>query len=154
MADKMMRIAGRTSEGTAVAMSADTNGNIGTTRKWGVDVVTLFSSDVTTTEEQRTTNIDLSEYPIVSLRITNRTGVSISVTPLVDLFDNSNGYELKDASGGSLSISVPNSGSYLMLTPNDAPWLNYLKYLRLKFSATETPTATTPRVRIDAVVRK
>lgn len=154
MADKMMRIAGRTTGGTAVPMLADSNGNIGTVRKWSTDIIELFNGSVSTTDAQRTTNIDLSEYPIVSIRITNRTGVPITLTPLVDLYNNNNGYELLDASGGSLSVTIPKTSNFVMLTPHDTPWLNYIKYLRLKFMASETPTASTPTVEINAVVRR
>lgn len=154
MADKMMRIAGRTSGGIAVPMKADTDGNINTVRNWKTDIITLYSGSVPNTDSIRTTNTDLSEYPIISLRVTNRTGVSIILTPLVDLYNNNNGYELRDKDGGSLSVEIPYTSHFVVLTPSDTPWLNYVKYLRMKFSASATPTAETPTVEIYAVVRK
>lgn len=154
MADKMMRIAGRTSAGVAVPMRADADGNIGTNRTWKTDIITLYSGAVSDTSAIRTTNTDLSEYPIVSLRITNRTGVSIVLTPLVDLYNNNNGYELMDIDGESLAIEIPHSNHFVVISPTNAPWLNYIKYLRMSFAASATPTAGTPTVEIYAVVRK
>lgn len=154
MADKMMRIAGRTSGGVAVPMSADDNGRINTNRHWNTELISLYVGAVTNTDEIRAEKIDMSEYPIISIRITNRTGVPILITPLVDLYNTNNGYELKDIDGSSLAVEIPSSNHFCIMHPGNTPWLNYVKYLRLKFAATETPTENSPSVEIIAVVRK
>lgn len=154
MADKMMRVAGRTSGGVAVPMSADDNGRINTNRHWNTELISLYTGGVTNTDEIRAEKIDMSEYPIISIRITNRTGVPILITPLIDLYNNNNSYELKDIDGSSLAVEIPYSNHYCIMYPANTPWLNYVKYLRLKFAATATPTVESPTVEITAVVRR
>lgn len=153
MAD-IMKIGGKTPSNTVAGVSVDADGKINTNRTWNTDIIQLFSDTVSDTNEKRTTNIDCSNYPIISLRITNRTGVPITITPLVDLYNNDNGYALLDKDGGSLSLDIPATNSFITILPTEVSWLNYVKYLRLKFVATDTPTASEPTVGIYAVVRK
>lgn len=154
MANTMMKIAGKTSDNTAKGVKVNDNGNIETVKKWDAEIITLFNDSVSDTTEKRTANVDLSSYPLVSLRVTNRTGVPVVITPLVDLYNTDNGYSLTDVDGSALSIEFAPNNAYAVITPSDAQWLNYIKYCRLKIKASETPTASSPKVEIDAVVRK
>lgn len=152
MADKMMRIAGRTSGGTAVPMLAGSDGSISTTRKWNVVQTEIFNENISDTENHTMTVVDVSEYPIVSLRITNRTGVPVTIIPKMDL-NSGNNYDLIGSDGSSLGIVIPHSANYCIITPNDAPWLNYLHYLKLRVIAAKTPTAQIPLVNVTLIAR-
>lgn len=153
MADKMMRIAGRTSGGTAAAVKTDSDGRIDTIKSWGISKLTLYSGALSDTTAITTTNTDVSEYPLVSLRITNRTGVPVTITPLTDIVTSS-GWKLVDVDGSPLTIELAPTSNYIVITPTDAPWLNYIKNLRLSVQATATPSADTPTIEIYAMVRK
>ena len=150
----VMKIGGKTPSNTVKGVNVDANGNLITSRLWDESILTLYSDSVADTSEKRTVNTDLSSYPLVSLRITNRTGVSVKVTPLVDLYNTDNGYSLTDIDGSELSFEVAPNNAFAIITPVEAPWLNYVKYLRFKFRALETPSADTPTLSIYAVVRK
>lgn len=150
----MMKIGGKTPSNTVKGVAVNADGKLDTVRTWGADIISLFSDTVDDTSAHRTTNLDLSSYPLVSLRVTNRTGVPIVLRPLVDLFNNDNGYALTDVDGANLAIELAPNNAFAIITPADAPWLNYIKYLRMSFAASETPTASSPKVEISAVVRK
>lgn len=150
----MMKIGGKTPSDTVKGIAVNADGKLDTVRTWGADIISLFDDTVDDTSEHRTTNLDLSSYPLVSLRVTNRTGVSIVLTPLVDLYNNDNGYALTDVDGASLTVEIAPNNAYAIIAPYEHPWLNYIKYLRMRFAASETPTASSPKVEISAVVRK
>lgn len=140
MSDKMMRIAGRTSGGTAVPMAADANGNIGTTRTWKKEWVVITESPM----EIRDTSVhdlsakDVSGIPLFSLRILNRLGVPVTLGFKTDV-NTTNGYSLLNPDATSRSITVAPANSYIMITPEDLPMLNYIRYLRITIKATSAP---------------
>ncbi len=139
MADKMMRIAGRTSGGTAVPMLADTDGNIGTTRKWKKEWVTIQSAlQIRDTSDHDVDAYDVSGIPTFSLRVLNRVKVPITIWLRTDV-NTSNGYALCDKDGVDQSITIAPTNSYVVITPDDWPVLNYVRYLRLTIKAQSTP---------------
>lgn len=143
MADKMMRIAGRTSGGTAVPMLADSNGNIGTTRAWKKEWVTIQTSlEIRDTSSHSLPVMDVSEIPTYSLRFLNRLGVPVTITFLSDVNQN-NGYSLIDSNAVGKSITLQPTNDYIIITPEDCPILNYIQLLRLKVKASSTPSSGT-----------
>lgn len=138
MADKMMRIAGRTANGTAVPMLADTSGNISTTRVWKRAWVSVIEP----TQVRDTNNVegtlDLRDVSMCSLRITNRLGVPVSIRFKTDI-NTTNGYELVDTDGASIIITVQPTNNYVIITPEDLPLLNYVQYLRVVAKASSAP---------------
>ena len=143
MADKMMRIAGRTSGGTAVPMLADANGNIATTRTWKKEWVSLLAATaVTDANAHDVTAYDVSGIPMFSLRVCNRTGVDVTLSFKTDV-NTSNGYTLCDADQADYAITIASSSRYTIITPEDLPILNYIKYLRIVYKAASTPSSGT-----------
>lgn len=141
MADKMMRIAGRTSGGTAVPMLADANGNIGTTRAWKKEWVTIQSGlEIRDTSEHDLPVMDVSEIPTYSLRLLNRLGVPVTITFLSDITQ-TNGYSLIGSDAVSKSITLQPANGYIIITPEDCPILNYIRFLRLSVKASSTPSS-------------
>ena len=147
MADKMMRIAGRTSDGVAKPFLVDNNGNVGTTRTWEKTWVTIQENvEIRDTSEHNLTTFDSSGVPMLSLRILNRlkdsdnNGVPVTVRFLTDV-NTSNGYGLVDTDGASKSITIQPVYDYVIITPEDMPLLNYACYIRLSVKAQSTPTS-------------
>ena len=144
MADKMMRIAGRTSNGSAVPMLADSNGNIATTRTWKKEWVSITSSamEIRDTTSHDLDPVDVSGIPLYSLRILNRLGVPITLRFKTDV-NTSNGYGLHNPDATAKAITVAPTQSYIMITPDDLPLLNYVKLLRMTVTASEVPNSGT-----------
>lgn len=147
MADKMMRIAGRTSGGVAKPFLVDNNGNVGTTRTWEKTWVTIQENvEIRDASEHNLTAFDSSGVPMLSLRILNRlkdsdnNGVPVTVRFLTDV-NTSNGYGLVDTDGASKSITIQPVYDYVIITPEDMPLLNYVSYIRLSVKAQSTPTS-------------
>lgn len=147
MADKMMRIAGRTSGGVAKPFLVDNNGNVGTTRTWEKTWVTIQENvEIRDTSEHNLTAFDSSGVPMLSLRILNRlkdsdnNGVPVTVRFLTDV-NTSNGYGLVDTDGAGKSITIQSVNDYVIITPEDMPLLNYVRYIRLSVKAQSTPTS-------------
>lgn len=149
MADKMMRIAGRTSAGTAVAMSADASGNVGTTRKWKKEWINLHSSplEIRDTSALLLDAYDVSDIPLYSLRVLNRLKVPITLSLRTDV-NTTNGYRLVDKDGVVQSITIPYNNDYFAITPEDWPILNYIRYLRITIKAQTAPTEGSAEVSI------
>lgn len=143
MADKMMRIAGRTSGGIAVPMLADANGNIGTTRAWKKEWVTIQPAlEIRDTSSHNLPVMDVSEIPTYSLRLLNRLGVPVTITFLTDVNQN-NGYYIVGSDAVRKSITLQPTNDYIIITPEDCPMLNYIQLLRLKVNASSTPNSGT-----------
>lgn len=141
MADKMMRIAGRTSGGVAVPMLADANGNISTTRSWKKEWTAIQQNiEIRDTATVDLTPMDVSGIPTFSLRIINRLGVPVTIWLKTDV-NTSNGYSLTDVNGNAFTITVQPTNSYVIITPEDWPILNYIKLLRLCVKASSAPSS-------------
>ena len=139
MADKMMRIAGRTSGGVAVPMKASTDGDISTTRTWKKSWQTIVSGlEIRDTNNHNLDAIDVRDIPTFSLRIINRLGVPVTINFLTDV-NTSNGYALNNMDQTSKSITVSPGNGYVIVTPEDLPFLNYVQYVRLQVKASTAP---------------
>lgn len=143
MADKMMRVAGRTSGGTAVPMLAGADGSIATTRKWKKEWVTIQSSmEIRDTNAVILDPVDVSEIPIFSLRILNRLGVQITLKFKTDI-NTTNGYNLADKDGTDFTFTIQPTNSYVVITPDELPILNYIRYLRITVIPVSAPVSGT-----------
>lgn len=147
MADKMMRVAARTAEGNAVPMSADANGNIGTTRVWKKEWVKITDSaiEIRDTSAHDLPAIDVSGIPLYSLRISNRLNVPVTLSFKSDI-NLTNGYSLANPDATIKSITIAPSAHYIMITPEDLPMLNYIRYLRMYAKAQSAPESGTLEV--------
>lgn len=143
MADKMMRIAGRTSGGVAVPMKASSDGDISTTRTWRKEWITIEANvEIRDTTAHMCPAIDVSNIPTFSLRILNRLGTPITLTFMTDV-NQSNGYQLMNMDATYKEVTIQPTNEYTMITPEDVPLLNYIRYLRLKVTASTAPESGT-----------
>lgn len=139
MADKMMRIAGRTSGGVAVPMKASTDGDISTTRTWKKSWQTIVSGlEIRDTDSHNLDAVDVRDIPTFSLRIINRLGVPVTVSFQTDV-NTFNGYRLTNMDQTAKSITVSPGNDYVIVTPEDLPLLNYVQYVRLQVKASTAP---------------
>ena len=141
MADKMMRIAGRTSGGTAVPMKASDEGDISTTRKWSRSWQSIQAElEIRDTSNHTLPAVDVRDIPTFSLRIVNRLGVPVTITFLTDA-NTTNGYALVNMDQTEKSITVSPGNPYVIVTPEDLPFLNYVQYVRLQVKASTAPAS-------------
>lgn len=143
MADKMMRIAGRTSGGIAVPMKASTDGDISTTRVWKRSWQTIQTAlEIRDTATHNLPAVDVRDVPTFSIRITNRLGVPVTIAFLTDV-NTSNGYSLYNMDQTPKTVTVSPGNGYVIITPEDMPILNYVQYLRLQVKASSAPSSGT-----------
>lgn len=136
-----MRIAGRTPNGTAVPMKASTDGDISTTRTWKKSWQSIVSNlEIRDTDSHNLDAVDVRDIPTFSLRIINRLGVPVTITFLTDI-NTANGYSLRNMDQTSKSITVSPANGYVIITPEDLPFLNYVQYVRLQVKASTAPTS-------------
>lgn len=141
MADKMMRIAGRTSDGVAVPMKASTDGDISTTRTWKKSWQQIvLGLEIRDTNSYNLDAVDVRDIPTFSLRIINRLGVPVTITFLTDV-NAFNGYALMNMDQTTKSITVSPGNDYVIVTPEDLPFLNYVQYVRLRVQASTAPAS-------------
>lgn len=140
MADKMMRIAGRTPDGVAVPMKASTDGDISTTRTWKRTWQNIQANlEIRDTEEHILPAVDVRDVPTFSIRVINRLGVPVTISFLTDI-NTLNGYSLNNMDQTSKNVTVSPGYGYVIITPEDMPIFNYVQYLRLKVKASSTPS--------------
>lgn len=144
MADKMMRVAGRTSDGVAKPVLVDTSGSQTVNRKWTIKNNTMADVEIRDTSSHYAINtnaVDLSEYTISSLRILNALDADVTIFMLYD-GNRDNTRWLKDANNYLYEVTIPaGANSWFIITPNDWDALNYVQYLKLQYSAKTTPTS-------------
>lgn len=145
MADKMMRIAGKTSSDTACGIAVTSDGNVKQNHVWeqhNERIVNEIPEDTSAVTIGIETPIVLADYAVTSLRFYNNTGVDVRVRFLLDTVADSALY-LRDADGNNIEITIPSNASYVVsITPNDIPVLNYLNRLKFTYACKETPTNT------------
>lgn len=145
MSEKMIRIAGKTSNDTASGIAVTAEGNVKQNHVWdqyAERIVDVIPTDTTSVTIGIDTPIMLNKYAVTSLRIYNNTGVNVRIRFLHDNVADSALY-LRDADGNDVEITIPTSASRVIsITPNDFPILNYLNRLKFTYGCTETPTNT------------
>lgn len=140
MADKMMRVAGRGTNGTAQPLNVDNNGRPNVNRPWNTEVIELFNSVLTTTDRVRVTDFNASAYPVVTLRVVNDTGVPVTIEFLDDTAIT--GRYILDGTGAFNNYPIPKSAQVYAITPADIPLLAYIYKIRLFVKASDTPNGT------------
>lgn len=139
MADKMMRIAGRTSAGVAVPMKASADGDISTTRTWEKSWQEIVTNlEIRDTSSHVLDAVDVRDIPTFSLRILNRLGVPVTIRFMSDI-NTTNGYMLTNMDQTTKAITISPGYDYVIVTPEDLPFLNYVQYVRMRVTASATP---------------
>ena len=117
---------------TVVGVSADSNGNIITKKIWENPVSTIFKGSYNDTVNHTQDAVDVSDCALFSLRIENQTSSEVTFTFRSDV--TSNDVALKNADGQDYSITVPADKRFMMITPDDYPYLQWMRKLRLSIA--------------------
>ena len=147
---KVLKIAGKDPNGAVKAIAVDADGKEKVTRLWDSTVHVLVDqgqiredSPVISTASN---SLDLSEYGFVSLRVSNSHDAEIGVMLFQDVAPSGDSW-MRRLDGSFITFSIPANSLMTIITPDDIPELNYIKYLKLRISAKTTPTEGSITVR-------
>lgn len=138
---EIMKVGGRKSDGTAAAIGIDSNGNLRIKRVWETQTKNIFSGTLSDTTAITTVGdkaVNCLEWGMVSLRVYNRLDSDVKILLYYDNDTSGSGW-LKNFGGEYVSFTVP-ADSDVIITPDDIPALNYLRYLKCRINAVTTPT--------------
>lgn len=139
----MLKIAAKDTNGTAKAFLVETDGKTIVSRPWAQERNEIIAN-VEVRDTTRHSNIggnviDISQYPINSLRI--RSSLDADVT--IGLYNDADATSTSYLASGDAAVSlvIPANNNYVnIITPEDLPVLNYLKYLKIHYKAASVPT--------------
>lgn len=143
MSDTMLKIAGKTEEGTAKPFLIGDNGETIVERPWTIDAINIVSNeeirDTTARTNMPDAVVDMSKYPINSLRIRSSLDADLIIQFYADLNKTSSTYIEDD--NGVFEITIPANDNYFrMVTPKQLELLTYGKYLKFRYAASTVPT--------------
>lgn len=136
---------------TVVGVAANANGNLLTSKKWENEIVEIYSKlpDKTRTT---TTRYDIGDAAAVSLRFTNTTNNSFTIYFYADQVTSSD-FLLYDINGNPVSYKIVKSVTRTqILTPEDAPILQWLKNIKLRVDFDEVPKSG--NLKIEVVIKR
>lgn len=143
----LLKIGGKTKSNTASAFLLGDDGAAVVSRPWESKVNTIINNEeIRDTDIHTLSNdqiIDLSQYPINSLRIRTTLDKDVTLIFYYDLAKQSTIY-IDDFTDGTLTIVVPaDSNHWKLITPDELPLLEYGLYLKFRYTASEAPTTGT-----------
>ena len=132
--------------GTAVAAAGDSSGNAFIKHIWESEISTVLeSAQIRDTADHYGALVNLNNWGTFSLRVANTLkdadGNNISCHAKVQFDQYNTSYNVKDASGQNINIELPYG--YIIITPEDYPFFNYLASLHLMVAADVIPTSGT-----------
>ena len=155
---ELLKIGVKADNGNAKAIHSDNNGNVQTGKVWGIDEFKLIDAlEIRDTAFHKSFEgagaigaIDCSKYGLISLRVNNTTDQVINMRLCDDTLTGTS-YPMLDVNGNTTIIPIPAGTSYWMvITSNDLPVLNYLKYLKVSVYAKGTTAPITGSVSVYA----
>lgn len=96
--------------------------------------------DANTHEVPESQAVDVSGYGIISLRIINTLDVPVTLGFYTDHHLTRTRY-MADAEGIPIAVEIQPNTYIQMITPDDIPQLNYIRYLRVYLKANTAPTS-------------
>lgn len=152
----MMKVAGKTANDTAKGMGVTSDGEVLSVRRFeSIDPTVIVPADtaIRDTERHTTTSVqcDIYKYPVNSIVFYTTLNAAINVK-LLDGSHISNTNYLYHLDGSAVEFEIPaNTGNTTkahIITSEDIPELDYLKYLKLNYAAKTTPTSGVIRVEV------
>ena len=160
MSDKMMRICGKNPDGNASAIRVDADGNARIKRIWETAEQTVCelirNSDAlveSTGEYVKYSGVlDVSDWGMVSLRIANNLSVPASIHFQSD-YTYSSEKLATNIDGDDVTFTVqPNTET--IVTPDDLPVLNYLRYIKIRLAAKNTQASDEGKTVTAIIIKK
>lgn len=133
--------AGKSPSSTVVGVSVDADGNMITKKVWENPVTTIYEGTYSDTSNHTQDAVDVSDCGLFSLRVANTTNSAVTFTFASDV--TSNAVAMKNAGGVDYSISVVANKRFIMLTPDDYPFMQWVRNLRLIIKFETVPTTGT-----------
>ena len=137
---EIMKVGGRKEDGTASALGIDANGYLKIKRVWETQTKNIFTGTHSNTTAVTTVSnvVNALEWGMVSLRVNNLLNSDVKIMLYWD--NSADGTEwMKDFNGEYVTFTVP-ADSQMIITPDDLPILNYLRYIKCRINAVTTPT--------------
>lgn len=138
----LLKVAGRTDNNTVRGVHVTEEGNVCTARAWGTDIHTIVTTELRDTSAVVTSDnvFDASPYGMISIRVANSHDTDVTLQLYQDTSATS-GRWLIDAAGNPISVVVPAGDRCMIITPEDIPALNYLRYIKFRIAANTAPTS-------------
>lgn len=133
-------IGGKSPASTLIGIAVDAAGNVITKKIWSNTSQVIFTGifeDTTTHYIDGET--DVSDCGAFSLRIANTTDAAATITFASDV--TANNVALKGTDGVDYSIPVAANKRFMMATPDDYPFLQWIRNVRLIIKFETIPTA-------------
>jgi len=132
-------IGGKSPASKLIGIAVDTAGNVITKKIWSNDSQVIYSGTYDDTTEHIQDAVDVSDCGAFSLRFANTTDATVTITFGSDV--TSNNIALKNTDGVDYSITIAANKRFMMATPDDYPFLQWIRNLRLviKFNTVPTP---------------
>lgn len=131
-----MKVGGKSPNNTAVGMSVDANGMVNTHHIWEGGFITVLGQEIRDADAHYSDVFDVSQYPIVSLRVINSSDQSVTIGFYGDM---SEGPYLSNMDG-DVTIFVGNKNREQIITPDDLPCLPYLNKIKIRVKYDTAPT--------------
>ena len=139
MAD-MMRIAGKTPSDTAAGIRVNSDGNLVEEKKWKYAYEKILNAEeIRSTSAVVVTGGNVEDYGLISLRVYSTLDQPIRIQFYNDTATNG-GSSVLNCLNSAWEVIIPADSKMYIITPDDIPFLNYLRYIKLRVVATATPT--------------
>ena len=141
--EDMLKIAGKGIDGTAKGFLLENDGRLIISRHWDVEVNTILNGielrDADPHVIDKSAVIEIGKYPINSLRIRSTLDTNIVMTFYIK--KKKNGTTYIDNLGDTYTIYIePGNTHWQLVSPDELKLLEYGKYLKFKYQASEAPT--------------
>lgn len=135
----ILKIGGKNDSNNVQGFGVTNEGYAKTTRFWNTTITQIFSETISDRTVKTTIEnvFNCEEWGFISLRFANSTNVKMTCNVYSDMGSSSLQNYLKDNNGNPITFEIPTGQS--ILTPDDLPILNYLKWLKLRIEPNEVP---------------
>ena len=134
-------IGGKSPSSTLVGIAVDAYGVTKTKKEWENPVETIFEGTYEDTVVHTQTGVAVSDCGLFSLRVANTTDSTVNLTFRSDV--TSNDVALKNPEGTNYEINVAQDSRFMMITPDDYPFMQWIRNLRLGIKFNAVPTTGT-----------
>lgn len=136
----MLRVAGTDGTGLPKSFRTDTDGRAEVTHKWVADEIAVVSGvQIRETGGVWSNRVYVGEYATISLRVFNSQDQPVSIIFGRDDLTNNTTY-LKNYGGTNIGFTIPANSGARMITPEEFPFLQYLKNVKVRYECSSAPT--------------
>lgn len=137
----MLKVAGTNADGIPKSFRTDPDGRAEVTHKWITDEIQFVSNvQIRGTEGAWSDRVDVGEYATISLRVYNSHDQPVTIIFGRDYAAESTTY-LKNYGGSNIGFTIPADSGSRMITPEEFPFLQYLKNVKVRYECSTAPTS-------------